>query len=412
MSVSASNAPSAERLPSAPSAGGKVGTAPSAAASCVRCVMHAGIDPTLDLDAAGICRYCRQYDALINDPEYSVANRDARLAAKVAEVKARGEGRRYDCVLGVSGGVDSSYAVYYAVKKLGLRPLAVHLDNGWNSELAVLNIERLIRGLGVDLYTHVIDWQEFRDLQRSLFRASVVDIEILTDHAIIATMYAAARKFRIPTVMTGDNFATEATLPKGWNHRKTDLFNILAIHRKYGTRRVPTFPKLGTPEFFFHEAVLGIRWFRPLFYSSFDKAAAIAELQREVGWRAYGGKHYESVFTRFYQGYFLPRKFGIDKRWFHLSRLVASGQMTREAAFAELAKPAMDPELAEQDRIFVLKKLGISGREWETIMSTPPRSHYDFLSDEKVVDLLLRANRRVRAGVRALRSRGARHGDT
>lgn len=372
--------------------------------SCVRCVMNDGVDPNLSLDAAGLCRYCRQYDALVADPEYSPENRDERLARAVERVKARAKGRRYDCVLGVSGGVDSSYAVYFAVKKLGLRPLAVHLDNSWNSELAVLNIERLIRGLGVDLYTHVIDWKEFRDLQRSMFRASVVDIELLTDHAIIATLYAAARKFRIPTVLTGDNFTTEATLPEGWNHRKTDLFNILSIHRRYGTQKIPSFPKLGTPEFFVHEALLGIRWFRPLFYTPFEKAGAVRELERAVGWRAYGGKHYESIFTRFYQGYFLPRKFGIDKRWFHLSRLVASGQITRDAALAELAKPPMDPDLAEQDRVFVLKKLGISEREWDDIMAMPPRSHYDFTSDEKLVRLLLAVNRRVRSGWRAVRT--------
>jgi len=381
-----------------------VRVASAATKSCARCVMNDYIDPNLSLDSAGTCHYCRQYDALVSDPEYSPENREARLARAVERVKARAKGRRYDCVLGVSGGVDSSYALYYAVKRLGLRPLAVHLDNSWNSELAVLNIERLIRGLGIDLYTHVIDWKEFRDLQRSMFRASVVDIELLTDHAIIATLYAAARKFRIRTVLTGDNFTTEATLPEGWNHRKTDLFNILAIHRRYGARRIPSFPKLGTPEYLFHGAVLGIEWFRPLFYTSFHKAAAVTELEREVGWRAYGGKHYESIFTRFYQGYFLPRKFGIDKRWFHLSRLVASGQMTREAAFAELAKPPMDPDLAEQDRVFVLKKLGISEREWDEIMASPRRSHYDFFSDEKLVRLLLAVNRGVRSGVRALRS--------
>jgi N-acetyl sugar amidotransferase len=365
--------------------------------ACKRCIMNAEVDPDLRIDDAGVCRYCREYDALLANPEYALEHRAERLAEGVAEVKRRARGRKYDCVLGVSGGVDSSYAVWFTVRKLGLKPLVVHLDNGWNSELAVLNIERLVRGLGVDLYTHVIDWEEFRDLQRSMFKASVVDIELITDHAIIAVLFHIARRFRIPTVVTGDNFATEATLPKGWNHPKTDLVNILAIHRAFGTRRIPTFPKLGTPELFFHQKVLGIRWFRPFFYTSFDKKEAIATLQRDLGWRAYGGKHYESVFTRFYQGWFLPKKFGIDKRWFHYSRLVASGQMTRDAALDEIARPAMDPALAEQDRRFVLKKLGFSEAEWDAIMHDPPRSHGAYWSDEKLVHLLLAANRAVRS---------------
>jgi N-acetyl sugar amidotransferase len=370
--------------------------------------MHVGVDEELALDGRGQCRYCREYDALARDPEYAVATREANLARHVARIKERAKGRRYDVVLGVSGGVDSSYAAWYAVKELGLRTLIVHMDNGWNSELAVLNIERIIRGLGTDLYTHVIDWEEFRDLQRSLFLASVVDIEILTDHAILATMYGVARKFRIPTVLTGDNFATEATLPKGWNHRKTDLLNILAIHHKYGTRRVPSFPKLGTTGLLFHQKVFGIEGFGPLNYTSFDKKAVIDTLSKELGWRAYGGKHYESVFTRFYQGYFLPKKFGIDKRWFHLSRLVAAGQMTRDAALAAMQEDPVAPELVRQDLPFVLKKLGFSGTEWDDIMRTPPRSHYDYLSDERIVQALLGINKRARSLWSRVRQ-GGRH---
>jgi N-acetyl sugar amidotransferase len=375
--------------------------------ACARCIMNAKVDPSLAFDEHGVCHHCREYDALLRDPEYAPATRDANLAQKVAAVKARTKNRPYDVVLGISGGVDSSYGAWFAARKLGLRPLIVHMDNGWNSELAVLNIERVIRGLGVDLYTHVIDWEEFRDLQRSLFKASVVDIEMLTDHAIIATLYAVARKFRVPTIMTGENFATEATLPKGWNHRKTDLVNILAMQWKFGTRRTPTFPKLGTPELFFFQRVLGIQWFRPLFYTHFDKAEATSVLQNEFGWRPYGGKHYESIFTRFYQGHFLPKKFGIDKRYFYLSRLVTSGQLPRSDALRELAKPPLDPEQERQDVDFCLKKLGFSAPEWEEILATPPRSHYEYWSDERILQALFAVNRGLRTVRRAVVAGGS-----
>jgi N-acetyl sugar amidotransferase len=361
---------------------------------CVRCVLDASV-PGISFDAVGMCSYCRAYDPLVSQGEYAADTRDRNLERLLDEVRRAGSGRPYDCIIGVSGGVDSSYALY-AAKKRGLRPLAVHIDNGWNSELAVKNIESLVRTLGIDLETHVIDWEEFRALQLAFLRASVIDIELLSDHAIIAGMYRQARKHRVRYILTGDNIATECALPPGWNHRKTDLRNIRAINRAHGKVRIRSFPTLSTVAMWVHQRVLGIHHVAFLSYFPFVKADAIAVLEKELGWRAYGGKHYESVFTRFYQGYILPTKFGIDKRSIHLSRLVCSGQVSREDALAELKRSPYDPELLKSDHEFVLKKLGISEKDFAALMKAPTRPHNAYATDERVVNTIIDARRRSR----------------
>jgi N-acetyl sugar amidotransferase len=361
---------------------------------CARCVLDANV-PGISFDAGGLCSYCRAYDPLIAREEYAPNTRDKHLQVLLRAVKAAGRGRSYDCLIGVSGGVDSSYALYMA-KRHGLRPLAVHVDNSWNSELAVKNIENLVRLLGVDLETHVIDWQEFRELQLAFLRASVVDIELLSDHAILAGMYHHARKHRIRYILTGDNIATECALPPGWNHRKTDLRNIRSIIRAHGKVRIKTFPTLSTVSMWVHQRALGIHHVSFLSHFHYVKAEAIATLQKELGWRAYGGKHYESVFTRFYQGYILPTKFGIDKRSIHLSRMICSGQITKDAALEELSHSPYDPELLKTDHEFVLKKLGISEAEFASLMRAPVISHARYGSDERLVNTILAARRRSR----------------
>lgn len=313
----------------------------------------------------------------------------------LTKIKDAGRGRRYDCVIGVSGGIDSSYAALVA-KRHGLRPLAVHVDNGWNTELAVGNIEAVVRGLKLDLVTEVIDWEEFRGLQLSLLRAGVVDLELVTDHAIVAAMYHTARRHRIRYIVTGDNEATEATLPPGWNHRKTDLRNIRAIHRAFENTSMKTFPHLSTLGMLAHRSLLGIEYIGLLSYVAYVKETAIAELEKELGWRRYGKKHFESVLTRFYQGYILPTKFGIDKRKFHDSLLIHSGQMTREEALADLATPPYDPRQQMEDKAYVCKKFGISVQEFDRMMAEPPRSHSEFGTDEATLSMLFRVSRGVR----------------
>lgn len=353
--------------------------------------------PDLELDADGVCKYCRQYDTIIKNPEYAPENRDATRARLLKMIRLAGRGHRYDCVVGLSGGVDSSFAAWLA-RKEGLRPIAVHVDNGWDTELAVMNIESIVRKLDIDLYTWVIDWEEFRELQLSLLRAGVVDLELVSDHAIIAGVYKTARRFGVRYLLSGDNYATEATLPPGWNHPKTDLTNIRAINAAFSNGSLSTYPQLSTLEMLFAQRVLRINYVPFLSYYPYVKSEAMGTLEREIGWRAYGGKHHESIITRFYQGYILPTKFGIDKRRLHLSRLVCSGQMTREQALEELRKPHYDPELQKADREYVCKKFRIAVEEFDQLMRATPRSHFEYASDRSLLKKLF-AVKKVATGV-------------
>lgn len=348
----------------------------SADPECARCILRRSDDARIDFDATGLCNHCRAYDAFFA-ARASAPPRS--LASLVAGLRGAGRGREYDCVVGVSGGLDSSYAAYLA-RQQGLRALAVHLDNGWNSELAVGNIERLCKGLGLDLFTHVIAWNEFRDLQLAYLRASVVDIEAITDHAIMACLHRVARSRGIRHILTGESPATEGFLPPGWVHPKNDLMNIRAIHRRYGRLPLRTFPTLGLVRKAWDTRVLGLRVVPILDYVPYVKQEAKQVLTRELGFRDYGGKHYESVFTRFYQAYILPRKFGIDKRRSHLSTLICAGQMTREQALREIEAEPYPAELLRREREFVLKKLGLGEAEFEELMRAPARPHTDFAS--------------------------------
>jgi N-acetyl sugar amidotransferase len=350
---------------------------------CSLSVMDNIADPDIRFDEKGICNYYY---------EYKVAAASLRtgeegwreLESLAAGIKEAGKGLPYDCIMGLSGGVDSTYVAWLA-KKLGLRPLAVHFDNGWNSELAVMNIENIISRLGFDLYTYVIDWNEFRDLQLAYLRASVVDIEAITDHAIFATLYRLAGEKKIRYFLNGTNVQTENTLPKSWIHPKSDHVNIKGIHKVYGTLPLKTFPFSNAKVKRYYQQVLGVRSVSPINYVDYDKQQVKQLIQKELGWRDYGGKHYESIWTRFYQGFILPEKFKIDKRKAHLSDLIFGGQITKAEALEELARPIYDPKQFKIDYEFVLKKLGLTAEEFDRVMKTPPRSHYDF-DYEKPID--------------------------
>lgn len=347
---------------------------------CSRCLLDE-TTPGIAFDSEGQCNYCRNFEAVLAAAP-APAERDRRREELLDEIRRTGRGKRYDCVVGVSGGVDSSYALYLAVKS-GLRPLAVHLDNGWNSELAVHNIARLVRGLGVDLYTHVIRWEENRDLQRAFMAAHVIDIEMLMDSAMLATNFRAARKFGVRFILSGSNSATEGMImPGGWNHHKWDARNARAIHRQFGTRPVPSHPFYSLKDVVLDRYVRRIRWVSFLDYFDYRKAEASALLERELGYKPYPYKHYESVFTRFYQGEILPRKFGVDKRRLHLSALVVSGQLSREEGLALLATPPY-PDAAQlrDDREFVAKKLGYTPEQLEDYLEAPPVPHSAFPSE-------------------------------
>lgn len=351
--------------------------------TCMRCVM----DTThleIEFDADGICNYCHGYEQ-IKRRQPPAAERQAVLERSLAAIKASGAGRDHDCILGISGGVDSSYLALKC-KDWGLRPLLVQFDNGWNSELANHNIQAICERLGFELYTYVVDWREFRDLQLSFIRAGVANIEAPSDHGIFTCIYRTAVRQRIRWLITGVNHATEACNPLGERARRVfsygygygDLHHLKAIQGRFGSRPLRTFPKMGVVSRKWIESTGRLRRFDPLNYLPYVKADAIRELQDRVGWRPYPGKHFESVITRFHQSYFLPVKFGMDKRRLHLSGLVWSGQMTRDQALRELAEPICPPDLLAQDKEFVLKKLGISAADLDQLMGEPPKSYEDY----------------------------------
>jgi N-acetyl sugar amidotransferase len=340
-------------------------------------------------DESGECNYCTNFLTMLKTAQEKVEDRVEHREEFIEKVRQAGKGKEYDCVVGVSGGVDSSYALYLTVQH-GLRPLAVHLDNGWNSELASHNIANLVTSLGVDLYTHVIDWEENRDLQLSFFKANVVDIEMLMDNAMLALNYRQAAKYGLKYILQGTNMATEGlAMPKGWNHFKYDVRNIRRIHKKFGSVPIKTHPLISTLDYLWFEFVRGIKWISFLDYFPYNKFEAMESLKREVGYKPYPYKHYESVFTRFYQAVILPKKFGYDKRRVHLSTLVVSGQMSREEAIRMLETPTYtDPQQEEQDRVFVMKKLGFTERSFQVYMKAPGVPHELYGSEVGLYPLL------------------------
>jgi len=334
-------------------------------------------------DENGVCNYCSDFTVVLDKARLSVADSIAAKDQFIAKVKESGRGKQYDCIVGVSGGVDSSYALYLAVKH-GLRPLAVHLDNGWNSELATHNIANLVKSLGVDLHTHVIDWDENRDLQRSFFAAHVVDIELLMDNAMQALNYQLAAKYGLTYILAGTNMSTEGmSMPPGWNHFKRDAKNIRAIHRRFGTVPIKTHRLLSVLGYLWFERARKIKWISFLDYFPYVKSDAVEILKAECAYKPYPYKHYESVFTRFYQAYILPRKFGYDKRRLHLSTLIVSGQMSRDEAIEMLGSdPYPDPKQMEQDKTFVLKKLGFTEQSFDEYIAAPEIPHAVYGTEE------------------------------
>lgn len=343
---------------------------------CVRCVLGTDDRAEIEFDADGVCNHCRGYDRQVAALPATQSERDAFFNEMIGRIKAAGAGRPYDSILGLSGGVDSSYLALLA-KREGLRPLVVHFDNGWNSELAVQNIQHIVNKLGFDLNTYVINWEEFRDLQLAYLRASVVDIEVLTDHAIYGALVRLALENGISFILSGNNVATEGVLPYSWTYKKSDAVNIQDIHGKFGRGTIRTYPFLDRRTKLKAKHA-GIEIVTPLDYVPYVKTEVKALLASELGWRDYGGKHYESIFTRFYQGYILVKKFGIDKRKAHLSSLICSGQISREEAVLELARPPYSPEAISADREYVVKKLGLTREEFDGMMALPVRDHRDF----------------------------------
>jgi N-acetyl sugar amidotransferase len=345
---------------------------------CSKTVMDTVGDPDIVFDENGICNYYYEFinKLKIRIPSPDVAKKE--LNSLVRKIKRAGTRKQYDCIIGVSGGVDSTYTAFL-VKSLGLRPLAVHLDNGWDSELAVKNVENILNTLGIDLYTEVLDWEMFKDLQLSFLKASTPDGEIPTDHAILAVLYKAAAQFKVKYIISGMNFRSEGMLPPSWARGYLDWKYIRSVQKIFGTKSLENFPHLSVLRFIYYNLIKGIRSISILNYIEFNRNEALNIIQTKLGWRNYGGKHHESVYTRFYQSYILPTKFNIDKRKAHLTCLLLStGEITREQAINELSLPAADPKLIEEDKLYLQKKLNITTEEFEEIMTNPPRTILDY----------------------------------
>ncbi|HLT73997.1 MAG TPA: N-acetyl sugar amidotransferase [Ohtaekwangia sp.] len=352
---------------------------------CSLSVMDTIADPDITFDDKGICNYYYEYQERAKNRLFNAD--PTKLDEIISKIKRAGAGKDYDCLIGISGGVDSTY-VAYLTKELGLRPLAVHFDNGWNSELAVKNIENILNKLGIDLFTYVIDWEEFKSLQLAFLRASTPDAEIPTDHAIFALLFKIASEHNIKYILNGNNFATESVMPRTWSYGHIDWKYVKEINNRFGDSGLSTYPKLTPLNFSYYTLVKRIRIVSILNYINYQKHDAMELLQTKLGWKYYGGKHYESIYTRFFQGYMLPVKFKIDKRKAHLSTLIFSGQMSREQALAELEKPIYPEELFREDYEFVLKKLSLSESEFSKIMALPAKTFRDYPNSSNYMKLL------------------------
>ncbi len=348
---------------------------------CTRCIMDTS-DPDISFDAEGVCSHCQNFENHVRLNWHPGPEGRVMLDSIVSKIKKEGQGKDYDCAIGLSGGVDSSYLAYVARKELGLRLLAVHVDGGWNSELATRNIENIVRKLDIDLHTYVVDWEEMRDLQRSFLRAGLANQDVPQDHAFFASLYSNAQSYGLRYVLSGGNIATESIMPEEWAYNAMDLRHLEAVQRRFGTVKLKTFPRVSFFRYYFwNRYVKRMRVIRPLNYMPYVKDEAIALLERELGFRYYGGKHFESRFTKWQQLYYRPRKFGYDERRPYLSSMILSGQMTREQALESLAKDVQNEREAEEDTDFITKKLLISKDEFRQIMEQPPKTFRDYPSN-------------------------------
>jgi N-acetyl sugar amidotransferase len=342
---------------------------------CKRCVMDTTTSQ-ITFDANGICNYCTNYEKSLQKYvyQYTPEQRKQKLNALLDKIKAEGKDKPYDCILGISGGMDSSYLCILA-KEWGLRPLVVHFDNGWNSDLAVTNITNVINKLGYELYTYVINWEQFKDLQISYFKASVLDIEVPNDQLIFAVLFKVAKEKGIKNIISGNNIFTEEILPDDWAFKKKfDLTNLHNIHKQFGTKSIKGFPTLSLSDRIRYQEE-GLQIHTVFEYIDYNHEKIKERLTKEFNYIFYEGKHFESVFTRFYQGHILPKKWNIDKRLAHLSCLIMAGSMKRSEAIEILKGPPYSEEKQMEDKIYVCKKWDMSVQEFDAIMAKPPVPH-------------------------------------
>lgn len=355
---------------------------------CTRCVMDTS-DSRIVFDERGVCDHCRGFERDVLPNWHPDETGKAMFRALVERIRQSGKGKPFDCIMGMSGGLDSSYLLHLAVSEFGLRPLVFHVDGGWNTDLAVHNIQVLVDKLGLDLYTEVINWQEMRDFQLAFFKSGVPHLDIPQDHAFVATLYHFAHKHGIRYILNGGNYATECVRnPLEWLYYGTDMAQIRDIHARFGTRPLTTYP---FSSILFHKVYLryvkGVRVVKPLNYLPYTRQDAIRTLSERYGWRSYPQKHFESRFTRFYEGYWLPTRFGYDTRRVQFSSLILTGQMTRADALAQLEQPAYDPQTIDEDFAYIAAKLGITVDELRSYHTMPRKSYRDYRNQEWMFDL-------------------------
>ncbi len=354
---------------------------------CTKCVLDTS-ETGIYFDSMGVCNFCLQFEK--SNPLQTQQNiiESNQLNNLIDKVKLTGKNNKYDCIIGLSGGVDSSYLAWL-VKEKGLRPLAVHFDNGWNSEIAVGNIEQTCKNLEIELYTYVVDWEEFRDLQLSFLKAGVANAEAPTDHGIFATLYNLAAKFKIKFIIDGVNIATEFVRKDfqaaGWAY--ADLKHLKAIHRRFGSIPLKTFPTLSLYKKFWLQKVIGIRQISLLNYIDYNKNEAIELLKNKLGWRSYGSKHHESTFTKWHQVVYLPTRFGFDKRKFHLSDLILFNQISRKEALNQLTQPSLGAKEKAELEEYVQKKLGLSKGDYSTLIYSNPVPYTAYPNNAALINL-------------------------
>lgn len=354
---------------------------------CSNCIMDT-TDPSITFDERGWCDYCRNYHDNILPNWHPDAQGEKEILKVIEKIKKEGKDRDHDCLIGISGGVDSSYVTYIAKEKFRLRPLMLHVDAGWNSQVSVNNIERLIDGLKLDLHTEVIDWLEMKDLQLAFLKAQVPHLDAPQDHAFFASLYNFAAKHGFKYIITGANYSTECIRePLEWIYHASDLRQLRDIHRRFGQRPLKTFPTADIFKYkLYYRYVKGVRVVKPLNYVPYIKEKAMQELVDRFGWQKYAHKHYESRFTRFFEGYWLPKKFGYDKRRTHFSSLILTKQMTRDEALKSIAQPAYDEQLMVQDFEFVAKKLDLTVPDLHKIMDGENKTYKDYKNNLPLIN--------------------------
>lgn len=356
---------------------------------CTRCVMDTTAEE-ITFDARGVCSFCQRFDVDIKPRLESVTVDEGkrRLDITLAGIRKLGDGKPYDSILGLSGGTDSSYLAHLAVQN-GLRPLAIHVDMGWNTTESGQNVRRMVDRLGLDLQTITIDFDVMRRLQIAFYRASVRNCEIPQDHAFLEVLYSQAAAHGVKVILTGGNVATESILPRSWGYNAGDARHLRAIHRKCGEGSLRDYPTLGFfRRYVYYPLLRGIKEVRLLNFVPYNRRKAREILMETYGWVDYGSKHFESVLTRFFQGHYLVAKFGIDKRKAHLSSLILSGQTTRDEALEELKKPPYpSEELLRADKSHIARQLGLSLASWEEILALVPREHNEFPSSKFLFSL-------------------------